>query len=155
MTPQPIATLNASVPRRYMAGFVLLSIGGLLLWIGLTKPPASIGWQIYMLGMGGLALWLSVRFWQATAGSILLTPEGLFDDTGHCLVRLDNIEKVERGTFAFKPSNGFLLVLKEKLPRGWQPGLWWCLGRRMGFGGVTPPSQGKFMAEMLAMELAK
>lgn len=152
---QPIATLSASVPRRYLASFVLLSVGGMLLWIGLTKPPASIGWQIYMIGLGGLILWLSSKFWIASGRSISLTSEGLFDSNGHCLARLDEIEKIERGVFAFKPSNGFLLVLKDPKPRGWAPGLWWSFGRRVGVGGVTPAAQGKYMAEMLAMELTE
>ena len=62
---------------------------------------------------------------------------------------IDEIERVERGMFAMKPSNGFLLRLKSRRQRSWQPGLWWALGRRVGIGGVTPGSQSKVMAQML------
>jgi hypothetical protein len=62
---------------------------------------------------------------------------------------------VERGAFAFKPSNGFLVRLDKPLGRGWAPGLWWRLGRLLGVGGVTSASQSKAMAEILSLELAR
>ena len=79
--------------------------------------------------------------------------EGLRDGNGRLLCRMDQIAGVDRGAFAFKPSNGFLVKLKEPMPRVWQPGLWWRLGRRIGVGGVTPAGQGKFMADMIALKL--
>jgi hypothetical protein len=66
---------------------------------------------------------------------------------------MDGIRSVERGAFAFKPSHGFTLVMKEKQPRAWAPGLWWRLGRRVGVGGVTSAGQTKFMAEQIALRI--
>jgi hypothetical protein len=40
------------------------------------------------------------------------------------LARIDEIASLDRGTFAFKPSNGFLLRLSRKGTRVWRPGLW-------------------------------
>lgn len=148
---QIIATLIPSAPRRIMATAALAGVGLLLLWVGLVRPPASVGWQIYLLLLAAGALWVALRLWQATARHVLLTEAGIFDSDGQCLAPIDAIEAVERGVFAFKPSNGFTVLLKQPAPRGWAPGLWWRMGRRLGIGGVTPAAQGKYMAEMLAM----
>ena len=42
-----------------------------------------------------------------------------------------------------------------KGPAAWQPGLWWRLGNRIGVGGMTPGSQAKAMAEIIAIKLAQ
>ena len=62
---------------------------------------------------------------------------------GPSLHNLKNIARVERGLFAFKPSNGFLILLNNPMSRAWHPGLWWRFGRRIGIGGVTPQAEGK------------
>jgi hypothetical protein len=82
-----------------------------------------------------------------------LTVDGLFDTGGRCLARWEDIDRIDKGTFAFKPSNGFLIVLKRPGPRGWAPGLWWQIGRRVGVGGVTPRQSARFMAETMVLRL--
>lgn len=149
----PIAVLNPSTARRYFAVGVLGVTAALTLWVALATPPASLGWRLYLIGFSGVAIWLTLRLWQATAVSLVLTDDGIFDSAGACLCRMDDIKEIERGMFAFKPSNGFLVRLRAPGRRGWAPGLWWRFGRRIGVGGVTPASQGKFMAEMLALKL--
>ena len=67
----------------------------------------------------------------------------------------DDIARVERGAFALRPSNGFLLHLHAPGPRAWAPGLWWRLGRRLGVGGVTAAGQSKGMAEILTAMLVE
>lgn len=148
-----IATLAASPPRRVLAVGALGLTAALLLAVGLLQPPVSMAWRLYLLAFGALTLWLTWRLWQATARQIVLTPEGLFDTEGRCLCPIDNIESVERGVFAFKPSNGFLVHMKAPMPRGWAPGLWWSVGRRLGIGGVTPAAHGRLMADLLAAHL--
>ncbi len=150
-----IAVLAPSPARRVMAVFVLGATGGLLLWVALASPPSSLGWRIYLLVFGGACLWITWRLWQATQRQVRLTGRGLFDSEGTLLARLEDIAKVDRSTFAFKPSNGFLVRLHRAGPRGWAPGLWWRLGRSLGLGGVTPGAQGRFMAEMLAGLIAE
>ena len=59
-------------------------------------------------------------------------------------------EAVDRGVFAFKPSNGFLVRTREKAGNVWAPGLWWRLGRRVGVGGMTASAEAKFMSEILS-----
>jgi len=66
-----------------------------------------------------------------------------------------DIERVDRGVFAFKPSNGFLVRTREPSARAWRPGLWWRFGRRIGVGGVTSANQTKAMSEILAAMLAE
>jgi hypothetical protein len=107
-----------------------------------------------MLGAGTLAMYCAYGLWQATAHRLELTDSRLRDTSGKLDLPLSQITAIDRGTFAFKPSNGFVVVLNAPQPRAWAPGLWWCLGKRVGIGGVTSRHEGKFMAEQLAMKIA-
>ena len=138
--PEILATVSASAPRRMMGIIVLAALGGLLIYAGLAQPPASLGWQLFLLAAGGITLFLTERMRRASVMTLELTREGLRDTEGRVLAR---------GVFAFKPSNGFVLTTRDVQERHWNPGLWWRVGRRVGVGGVTPAAQTKFMAEMI------
>lgn len=62
---------------------------------------------------------------------------------------------VDRGVFAFKPSNGFLVRTRDGAPAAWVPGIWWRRGRSIGIGGLIPAHQTKLVAEVLSVELAR
>jgi hypothetical protein len=149
----PIATLSPSPFRRAIAvGFIgLLAV--LALAVALLTPPVGLGFRLYLIAVGAVAAWLAHRIWRATARSIALRPSGLYDSEGRCLCALDNVVRVERGAFAFKPSNGFVVHLKRPTSAGWAPGLWWRIGRRLGVGGVTPAGQGRAMADLLSLQV--
>jgi hypothetical protein len=146
-----LATLSASKPRRLFGLGVLLSLGFGLIYLALARPPASFGWQIFLLAMGAAALVLSEKMRRATLNKVVLTKEGLFDGEGNVLAPIEEIEAVERGPFAMKPSNGFMVRLSTARGRSWAPGLWWRLGHRLGVGGVTPAAQAKVMSEALTV----
>lgn len=148
------AILTPSAPRRYLAAGVLFSLGAMLIWLGIFRPPSTFLWQIYLVGLGAIMLWITTKLWLATKNGIVLSEDGLTDTSGKLICAMDNIRDIERGAFSFKPSNGFLVRTKTPLPRGWAPGLWWSFGTRLGVGGVTPAQQSKFMAEALALHLA-
>ena len=147
-----IATVHASPPRRLFACVVLFVLGATLIYTALAQPPA-LHWLVFLLGFGGLSLWLGERLWRATQLGIVLTETELRDTSGAVLARLDEIRHVDRGALAMKPANGFTLVLAKARPRGWAPGLWWRVGRRLGVGGVTAAGQTKFMAEQIAQRI--
>lgn len=147
--PEILAVVEASSARRWLAIAILMSLGMLTLYLAFTAPPA-LAWQVFLIGTGLGALWLADRLRRATAMRIELTKEGLRDNAGQSLAELRDIAGVERGVFAFKPSNGFLVKLKRPGATTWQTGLWWRLGRRIGVGGVTAASQTKVMADILA-----
>lgn len=150
-----LATVSASLPRRAFGIGVLLCLGGILISVGLRGGHEVLFWQAFLLVFGAIVLWLARHMWRATAQSIRLTEEGIFDSAGRELALIDQIAGVERGTFAIKPSNGFVVVLKAPRGRAWAPGLWWRAGRRVGIGGVTAAGQTKFMAEMLTALLSQ
>ena len=147
------ATVTASPARRLFAYGILFSLGALVLFTTWSQPPGLV-WMVFMLIFGVGALWLAERLRRATMLVIELTETEVRDSSGVVLARMDDIKGVDRGVFAFKPSNGFTLVMKTKKPRSWAPGLWWRLGRRVGVGGVTSAGQSKFMAEQIAFRLA-
>lgn len=155
MESQELARLTASQSRRVIGMTALLGLGGLFLYMAFAAPPAQIIWQVFLVACGVGALWLSQRMWQATAHSLILTEDGLTDSDGTVVAHLDNIDKVDRGMFALKPSNGFVILLKEPAERVWRPGLWWRLGRRVAIGGVTAASQTRPIADILTLKLSE
>lgn len=147
-----IAIVHASQPRRYFACAVMFVLGATLIYTALAQPPA-LPWLLFLLTFGGAALWLGERLWRATQRGIVLTETELRDTSGTLLARLDEVSHVDRGALAMKPANGFTLVLTERHGRGWAPGLWWRVGKRVGVGGVTAAGETKFMAEQIAQRL--
>ncbi len=141
--------------RRLFATGALGALGVLTLWLLFANPPSTVVLQAVLIALGLLFLIMAMRLWAATARAVILTKDGLFDTSGTTIATMDQIQSVDRGLFAFKPSNGFVAVTCKPLGRGWAPGLWWRVGRRIGIGGVTPASQGKGMADMLAVILAE
>ena len=148
------STISASPLRRMIAISLLVTLGGLMIFLAFATPPRSLYWQGFLLFIGGAALYASDRLRRATLLTIELLEDRIVDSAGRELCRLDNIKSVERGAFAFKPSNGFLIHLKEPMPRVWALGLWWRFGRSVGVGGVTPASQSKLMADLITIHLA-
>lgn len=150
-----VATVMPSTIRRYAGMLILTVLGGLLVYVALATPPASILWRVFLLGFGGLVLWLAENMRRATKMGVVLTQDALLTTDGQVLVRVDDMLGVVRGSFSLKPSNGFSVLTKDRQTRGWAPGLWWRFGKRVGVGGVTAASQAKFMSEVLAAMLAE
>ncbi|MEP2640580.1 hypothetical protein [Roseobacter sp.] len=149
-----LATVQASAGRRLMGIGLLAFLGVLVIYVAFTSPP-SVGWQVFLIALGVIALAVADAMRRSTAHVLELTRTELRDSGGVVIAKVDNMVGIDRGTFAFKPSNGFLLQLHEvNGARTWRPGLWWRVGRRVGVGGMTPGRQTKYMAEMIAVMLA-
>ena len=151
---QELARIETSAGRRVIGVGAMCVLGALLLYVALAEPPAHFLWQAFLLVLGGFALWFATRMWEATSHALILTDEALVDTDGTVLARLDEIAKVDRSTFAMKPSNGFLVILKAPQSRAWRPGLWWRMGRRIAIGGVTSGAATKPVADMIAVQIA-
>ncbi|QUJ75206.1 hypothetical protein KDD17_09235 [Sulfitobacter albidus] len=149
-----LATVAASPGRRVLGMVSLAGLGLLVIWLALSEQPAFL-WRLFLLGLGAGAIWIADLMRRATASRIELTETELRDADGTVIARIEDIEAMDRGFFAFKPSNGFLIRTRVGAPRAWRPGLWWRLGRRIGVGGMTPASQSKVMSEIIAVMLAK
>ncbi len=150
----PIARLPASGPRRIVAATVLSALAALILWLAVAVPNPT-AWRL-ALGLLGLGVALSVRaMWIGTREAVELRAEGLFLSNGRRLVSMDAIAGVDRGMFAIKPSNGFVLRLRHAPGAAWVPGLYWRIGRRIGVGGITDAGAARAMADILAVRLAE
>ncbi|MCA0964282.1 hypothetical protein [Salipiger bermudensis] len=152
---QIIARVSATPARRVIGVGTLAALGVLLLWLLVAEPPVEIYWKALLLLLGLAALWMAQRMWRATGRVLILTETGLSDSSGAVLARVEEIAKVDRSMFAMKPSNGFLIQLKETQPRAWQPGLWWRMGKRVAVGGVTAGRDTKPLADALSMLVAR
>jgi hypothetical protein len=149
-----LARVAASPGRRFLGIGMLSFLGVLVIYVALFSPPSTL-WQIFLIVLGATALFFADAMRRSTAFVLELTKQELRDSSGEVLVRLDDVASIDKGTFAFKPSNGFLLRTKIAAPRMWRPGLWWRIGRRIGVGGMTPGRQTKYMSEIIATILAE
>lgn len=154
MDDEILTAIEASVMRRWIGLIMLAGLGLTTIYVAMAAPPIPV-FQAFLIGIGLLAFWGAVRLFRATQLRIELTRREIRDTGGMVLARLDDIASVERGAFAFKPSNGFLVTTRTSAPRAWRPGLWWRIGRRVGVGGVVPGHQAKLMADIIAALLAE
>ncbi len=154
MDNEVLAIIQVTEVRRIVGAAVLAGAGGGLVYVALGSVQAPV-WQITLALMGFGALWLAFRVWTARNLRIELTERGLADSDGVTIAPIEDIATLDRGFFAMKPSNGFVLCMKTPGTRAWRPGVWWRLGRRIGIGGITPPSQAKIMADILALKLSE
>ena len=152
---ETVAELRATGMRRWIGVGTMFGLGALLLWLALSQRFDHFGWQILLLVLAGGALYAAMRMQQATAEHLVLTENGLYDNTGYLLASYDNIRTVERGMLALKPSNGFMIVTETPLKARWRPGLYWVFGRRIGVGGMTSGADAKFVADMMNMQMAR
>ncbi|WP_171130255.1 MULTISPECIES: hypothetical protein [unclassified Ruegeria] len=154
MQEEVLATVDASAPRRWIGVVMLVVISVLVIYVALATPP-ELAWQVFLLVIGGATLWLAQRMWSATADGLELTATELRTRSGRVICRIEDVVSVDRGVFAFKPSNGFLIRVATSEGNAWAPGLWWRLGNRVGVGGVTAASKTKFMSELLTAMLSE
>lgn len=155
MANEELARITASAPRRVIGVGAMLGLGALLLYMALSTGGMHLLWQAALGGLGLGALWLAQKTWTATGHVLILTDQALTDSDGTVVARIDNIERVDRSAFAMKPSNGFLVILRQPGPRVWRPGLWWRLGRRVAVGGVTAGSQTRPVADIMSHLLTR
>ncbi|KPP85043.1 MAG: hypothetical protein HLUCCA08_11740 [Rhodobacteraceae bacterium HLUCCA08] len=150
---QVIARLAPTPGRRGLAVAILYGLGGLLVALGLLHPTLP-AFRVVLVVLGAGTLLLGEKLRRATALALELTEAGLRDSTGRMLAPMAQIRQIDRGIFAFKPSNGFLVTLDRPVERAWAPGLYWCLGRRIGVGGVVSSGPARAMAEQIAARIA-
>ncbi|MEM9434794.1 MAG: hypothetical protein AAGA12_12800 [Pseudomonadota bacterium] len=150
-----LAGMAPSVMRRAIGSGFLFALGGLLFYLAVSNPPSQLIYIAVLIGVGGVSTYIGYRLWQVTGRAIELTATELRLSDGTVICKVEDIAKVDRSLFAFKPSNGFLITMKVRYPRAWAPGLWWRIGKRIGIGGVTPGAGGKIMADTLVAMLAE
>ncbi|MEL6913441.1 MAG: hypothetical protein AAFP13_02960 [Pseudomonadota bacterium] len=154
MNEDVLIELHPSQGRRLFAAMTMGMLAMILVYLAFLVAPAFL-WSAAFL-LGGLATgWLGWWQFQSSAGVIELTRESVRMQNGPTLAQVAEIEAVERGAFAMKPSQGFLLRLSQPLPRAYVPGLYWRIGRRLGIGGVTHAGQAKAMAQTIEALLAE
>lgn len=150
-----LARLEVSPTRRSFGVAMQAGLGLFLLYIVAARPSGNIGASLILAAAGAGLLWFAWRFWRSTDLALVLTTEGLFDSKGRFFCSFSDIEKVDRGFFAFRPSAGFLILTKAPVKRGWAPGLWWAFGRHIGIGGATGRPAGKQMADIISVMLTE
>lgn len=145
-----LASIDPQPVRRVVAVGFIVSLA-LIVWVvAVMRPPEHFGYMLFLVFFGAGCFWLAYSMWNATGRTIELTRSELREVDGRLLCRVDNVARVDRGAFAFKPAGGFLIRLKA--PEGervYAPGIWWRWGRTIAVGGVTARQDGKNVADMM------
>jgi len=144
--PQPVVAIAPA--RLYVLIGCLFVLGVLIIGLA-VQSTAPIVARAVMSVFGAFLIWQAFQRYGTKDVALALTDAGLEQTDGKILASWDQIVSIDRGALALKPSNGFTLILSEKQPRGWVPGLWWRLGRRIGVGGIASAGAAKFMAEQI------
>lgn len=148
-----ISILKPSPIRLWMAVLIIGFFGALMLWLAATGAASSIFMSVVFVGISAVSFLAAGRIHGVKDKEIILSRAGLFENDGRTLCRIEEVKEIDRSFFAFKPSNGFAVRLKEPSTRAWVPGLWWRFGRRVGVGGVTGVGEAKAMSDMLVLLL--
>ncbi|MDE0111848.1 MAG: hypothetical protein OXI87_06855 [Albidovulum sp.] len=145
-----LCSLEPSPSRALIGAFMLVLLAGFLFYIGFGDTSTHLASRVAIPALGIASLYSAFRIYSVSQDKILLTRDALRTRDGTLVANVGNIERVETGLLAMKPSNGFLVVLKEPMRRAWYPGLWWRFGKRIGIGGITSKHGGKVMAGAIA-----
>lgn len=144
-----VLTIAPSGGRRWVGVSALVLLGCVLLYVAVFGVAPTLARALYVI-FAILVLRGALAMYRATSDSIVLTQSELRTGSGRVLTPVANVTRVDRSPFAFKPSNGFLVHLREPTGRGWAPGLFWQRGRLLGIGGVLPAGQSRAMADLLS-----
>ncbi|MEM9717205.1 MAG: hypothetical protein AAF826_11880 [Pseudomonadota bacterium] len=142
---EDLITLVASVsPARKFFGVFSLSVPTVLfaalLVQGAFNTPIAI---IIGIGLMVAFAWAAWRMFSAPNFGIVFDGTLLATEDGENLAHVDDIATVQNGLFALRPTNGFMLVLKEPGKRTTRPGVVWQQGRSLGIGGILQSEPAK------------
>ena len=151
-----LADIPPRPARRYAAVGMTLILGAVVVWIALTQQQASLLHTLFLALLGVGCLWQARSMWIVSAITLQLTRTELREENGRVLCLIENVARVDRGAFAFKPASGFLVRLKSPIvPNVYAPGVWWRFGRTLAIGGVTGRQDGKNVADLMIVMLAQ
>lgn len=150
-----IGFIDPRPARRIAAVGAIGLLGLILIYVAATHPPANPGWLVFLVVMGGGCVYIAWRMWVVTAVRLEMTRTELREAGGRTLFTIDEVASVDRGFFAFKPANGFLVRLKTRnaRPRVYVPGLWWRSGRTIMVGGVVSRRHTRAVADLITILL--
>lgn len=147
------AEMKVSPLRRTVGAVAVTLSGALLLGSAIWDPPQGALAQGLVWALAAALLWSGMRLWRDTAYSVRLIGDRLEESSGELIVMMDQVEGIVRGHFAFRPSNGFSLKLREETQPRWRMGLWWRAGKRAAFGGAASSAEAKKLAEAIEKRL--
>ena len=114
-----VLEISPSPVRRWMAILALGILGILMITLAFDEMPDL--WRLFFVLLGAGILWAANRLRSATMDGLVLTRDGLRTISGRTLAGVEDVARVDRGALAFRPSNGFMVRLKQPGTAGWAP----------------------------------
>ena len=150
-----LITVEPANARRVLGVGALVALAAILIRLGFIGDGLLFARLVLIIG-GGFLLFAARHIWTSSGRSLKLTPTALYEtETGRKLFDVSDVESVERGLQVLRPSNGMVVRTKNPAQRAFAPGLWWRMGRVTAIGGMMNAGQGKAMAEILQMQVAR
>ncbi len=146
--------LDVAPARRVIALVFMMLLSVILIYTAINSP-LGFGVRGFLLAIGVVTLLGARALARGTKASVDLREDGIYLSTGEELAHIDNIDRVEPGMFAMKPSGGISVKLKTAPGFAFVPGMYWRVGRTLGIGGVTIRGAAKAMSDGLAAYLAE
>lgn len=150
-----LLTLEMSQLRRFLVVLALMLVAAGLVNAGVMREGVDPVSRVVIAIVALVAVVTAWQVWTATAISIELTENGLRQSDGRQICSFDEVADISRGLAVTRPANGFALLLRERRPFAWVPGLWWRMGRKVGVGGMTSKMRTRMMAEAIEGLLAR
>lgn len=150
-----ILELDVSPFRRLVGAGLVAGSGAVLTWQAFSAPPNGLILQLIIWALAALLLLSGLRLYKETGLSVRLYSDRLEDSSGEIITPLAEIARTERGMLAFRPSNGFLLILKSEASPRWRMGLWWRAGLRAGVGGALSARDTRKLADAIEQAIGQ
>ncbi|MEO0344428.1 MAG: hypothetical protein AAF198_13420 [Pseudomonadota bacterium] len=108
---------------------------------------------VILLAIAALFMWAAWRMWNAPHFGIVFDGDSLKTEDGATIAKMSEIQSVQVGLFVMRPSNGFMMMMKQPGIFPTRPGVVWRQGRRIGIGGILRSSEAKSIGRAIQVEL--
>lgn len=156
MKEEPIVLKAGFVQARRWLGVISLGLPAVLVGIvilqGAITSPQSL---IIVLLIAAAFGWSAYRMWNVPIAGIEFDGSELRTQDGVVIAKLQDIVSVQTGIFALRPSNGFMMVMKDSERVPTRPGIYWRQGRHIGVGGLLQAAEAKAIGRALQFAVAK
>ena len=150
---ETLIVLRVSPVKSFLGSALLVTLGFTLLYsIHKKTAEENIILDLIFLSVALTLIYYGWRIIKAKQTGVKLTKLGIYDLNNTLLYRTSDIKYLDRGIFAIKPANGFIIHLNKPLAFHWHPGLFWCIRKRLAIGGLLSKQECKAFADLLEIE---
>ncbi|MEM0977526.1 MAG: hypothetical protein AAGJ34_08330 [Pseudomonadota bacterium] len=139
---------------RYWFGIACLSLPALFIVFALSQGVVTRLWAMgFLMAIASAFLWAAYRMYSVPRAGLLFDGRVLRTEDGLVVAALTDIDVVQTGIFAMRPSNGFSLIMKEADHLPTRPGIFWRQGKMIGIGGILAAAETRAIGRLMQAKL--